>query len=151
MTADAQTRATVGAAPVPHFDDPAYNTPTPLREAVVAIVTTAGLHPAGENGFRDQNDQSFRVLPADGRGLTSTHFSPNWDRTGLAADINVAFPIDRLHEMAAEGAIGSVSALHLSFMGALDETMTTIRLDSGPAAAAVLRQAGVDIVLLTPV
>ncbi len=32
-----------------------------------------------------------------------------------------------------------------------DETMSTIRLDSGPAAAAALRQIGVDVVLLTPV
>jgi hypothetical protein len=29
--------------------------------------------------------------------------------------------------------------------------MSTIRLDSGPAAAAALRDAGVDVVLLAPV
>ena len=37
-------------------------------------------------------------------------------------------------------------------MGAqLDHTLTTIRLDTGPAAARLLRDDGVDVVLLTPV
>jgi hypothetical protein len=31
------------------------------------------------------------------------------------------------------------------------ETLSTIKLDSGPAAAALLREDGVDVVLLTPV
>lgn len=151
MNADAQIRAAVSSLPVPVFETTAFTNPKLLAEAVVAIVTTAGLHPREEAGFVDQGDQSFRLLPADGSNLTSTHFSPNWDRTGLTADINVVFPIDRLHEMAAEGVIGAVSPVHISFMGALDETMSAIRLDSGPAAAAALKKAAVDVILLTPV
>ena len=65
----------------------------------------------------------------------------------------MVFPLDRLHELAAEGVIGSVAPRHLAFVGNNhhDETLTTIRLDSGPAAAALLREDGVDVVLLTPV
>lgn len=79
------------------------------------------------------------------------HNSPNFDRTGLLADFNVVLPLDRLDEMAEAGVIGRVSPLHLAFLGSQDETMSTIRMDSGPAAAAALHEEGVDVALLTPV
>ena len=64
----------------------------------------------------------------------------------------MVFPIDRLHELAKEGVIGSVADTHISFMGAQpDHTLETIRIDSGPAAAERLRNDEVDLVLLTPV
>jgi hypothetical protein len=53
--------------------------------------------------------------------------------------------------MAAEGAIGTVASTHIAFLGAQDETMTTIRLGSGPAAAKLLSDDGAEVVLLTPV
>ncbi len=59
------------------------------------------------------------------------------------------YPIDRLEELAAEGVIGGVAPRHLSFMGALHDTLSTIRLDTGPAAAKLLRDDGVSVVLLT--
>jgi D-proline reductase (dithiol) PrdB len=61
------------------------------------------------------------------------------------------FPIDRLRELADADRIGSVAPRHLSFMGAQHETLTTMRLDSGPAAAKLLRRDGVDVVVLTGV
>jgi D-proline reductase (dithiol) PrdB len=79
------------------------------------------------------------------------HISPNYDRSGFITDPNVVFPIDPLHEMAAEGAIGSVASTHVAFLGAQDETMTSIRLDSGPAAGKLLLNDAVDVILLTPV
>ena len=67
-------------------------------------------------------------------------------------DKNVVFPIDRLDEMAEEGVIGSVADTHVSFMGAQpDHTLETIRIDSGPAAAQILREDNVDVILLTPI
>ena len=148
--ADEKLRAGVDGVPVPEFDATAYTAPPPLRDATVAIVTSAGLHRDGDPGFRP-GDQTFRVLDNDGRNLKLGHLSQNFDRAGLAADVNVVFPIDRLREMAAEGAIKAVAPQHLSFQGAQDQTMTTIRLDTGPAAAKLLREAGVDVVLLTPI
>ena len=63
----------------------------------------------------------------------------------------MVYPADRLVEMAAEGVIGAVGRHHVAFLGAQDETMSTIRLDTGPAAAKILRDDDVDVVLLTPV
>jgi D-proline reductase (dithiol) PrdB len=70
--------------------------------------------------------------------------------TGFAVDVNVVFPVDRLEELAAAGRIGRVAPRHLAFAGNQFE-LTQIRLDSGPAAAKLLRDDGVDVVLLTPV
>lgn len=148
---DAEMRKLVDAIPVPVFDNPAFLRPPLLASARVAIVTTAGLLAPGQQPWAAGGDQSFRVIASDERELSLGHWSPNFDRVGLTADINVAYPADRLTEMAAEGLIGGVGAHHISFMGAQDETMTTIRVDSGPAAAQVLREDGVDVVLLTPV
>jgi len=66
-------------------------------------------------------------------------------------DINVVYPIDRLEELAADGVIGSVAPRHISFAGNQPDDVATIRYDSGPAAAELLRQDGVDVVILTPV
>ena len=122
----------------------------PLAQARVAIVTTAGLRPDGIGIWSD--GQGFTVLAHADRNVTVAHASANFDRAGVAADLNVVYPIDRLDELAAQGRIGSVASRHLSFMGAqLDHTFTTLRLDTGPAAAKLLIEDEVDVVLLTPV
>lgn len=149
--ADKDTRASNANIPVPEFENPAFNRPRkPLSESRVAIVTTAALRLSDQESFRG-GDPSFRLLPATTEGLILGHISPNFDRSGFIVDPNVVFPVDRLHEMAADGVIGSVAATHVSFLGAQDETMTTMRIDSGPAAAKALREDGVDVVLITPV
>ena len=127
------------------FDEVPWTTPKPLADSRVAIVTTAGLRPAGGNGADwNPGDQAMQLLPASADGLVLAHFSPNFDR--------LVFPIDRLAEMADEGTIGSVADVHVSFMGAqIDHTLETIRLDTGPAAARALLDDDVDLVLLTPV
>jgi D-proline reductase (dithiol) PrdB len=148
---DSDIRLANANQPVPEFESPAFNRLNkPLTECRVAIVTTAALHTSDQPRFLG-GDQSFRELPASADGLVLGHISPNYDRSGFIADPNVVFPIDRLSEMAAEGAIGSVASRHIAFLGAQDETMTSIRLDSGPAAANVLLKDAVDVVLLTPV
>lgn len=114
-------------------------------------MTTAGLR-AGGGGTWALGDQSFTVLDGGARDVALQHYSPNFDRSGFAADLNVVYPVDRLSELAADGSIGSVAPRHLSFMGAQpDHTLTTLRLDTGPAAARLLLEDGVDVVLLTPV
>lgn len=147
---DALIRERTADTPAPEFDTTPFTTPPPLNEATVAIVTTMGLKRPGEEGWKPQ-DPSFRSFDVSERDLMLGHLSPNFDRTGIAVDLNVAYPVDRLVELAAEGVIGAVAPRHLSFMGAQDENMTSIRLDSGPAAAKQLKDDGVQVVLLTPV
>ena len=152
MTADAAIRSRVGDVPFPTFDATPATKAVALRDARVAIVTTAGLRASGQITLWQPTDGSFTVLPGDARDVQLSHISPNFDRTGFAADLNVVYPADRLEELAASGEIGSVASHHLSFMGAqADANFTTILLDSGPQAARILLDDGVDIVFLTPV
>jgi D-proline reductase (dithiol) PrdB len=78
-----------------------------------------------------------------------THSSVHFDRTGFREDVNVVFPIDRLHELASEGVIGSVANYHYSLMGAgwppsaIEPTMSEL--------ADRLRDDEVDAVCLAPV
>ena len=148
MNADAQTRANAADMPVLDFATTAFTTPPQLSRATVAIVTTGALVSDDHTDWT-QGEQTFRVLPRDERAFRMAHWSLNFDRTGFTSDINVLYPIDRLEELAAEGVIGGVAPRHLSFMGALHDTLSTIRLDTGPAAAKLLRDDGVSVVLLT--
>jgi hypothetical protein len=150
MNGDQAMRAHAATLPAPVFEAPAWVTPPALAEATVAIVTSAALHPAGEPGF-DAVDTGYRIIDRDRRDLVLGHWSPNFDRTGVAVDLNVVYPIDRLEELAERGIIGAVAPRHISFAGNQPDDVATIRLDSGPAAAAALRADGVDVVLLTPV
>lgn len=148
---DRDTRAFAEDLPVYEFPEVAYAAAPPLAEARVAIVTTAGLRTDGTLLWA-RGDEGFTVLPSSARHIRMAHASQNFDRSGFMADLNVVYPADRLAELAAAGTIGSVAPRHLSFMGAqADHRLSTIRLDSGPAAAALLREDGVDVVLLTPV
>jgi hypothetical protein len=116
----------------------------------VAIVTSAALYGVGDDAFSPA-DTSYRFIDRERRDLVLGHWSPNFDRTGVQIDLNVVYPIDRLEGLAARGVIGAVAQRHISFAGNQPDDVATIRLDSGPAAAAALRADGVDVVILTPV
>ena len=148
---DKHLRSTLSGLKGFAFDEVPWTTPKPLHESRVAIVTTAGLRVENDADW-NAGDQGFTLIPHDAENLTLAHYSPNFDRVGWVLDKNVVFPIDRLHELAEDGIIRSVANTHISFMGAQpDHTLETIRLDSGPAAAKMLADDEVDLVLLTPV
>lgn len=150
MNGDAAMRAYAATLPAPGFPDPAWVVPPPLATATVAIVTSAALHTSDDERF-GPGDTGFRLIDRDRRDLVLGHWSPNFDRTGVALDLNVVYPIDRLEELAADGTIGAVAPRHVSFAGNQPDDVATLRLDSGPAAASILRGDGVDVAILTPV
>jgi D-proline reductase (dithiol) PrdB len=133
-----------------HETTPFQRLAKPLSESVVTIVTTAGLHLYGDRPFVPA-DSTFRRVPSDARGdeLLQTHNSIGFDRTGVMADVNVVFPIDRLREMVDEGKIGSLGPTMYSFMGA-QRDVNPIKTTTAPEVAGLLLEDGVDVVLLTP-
>lgn len=139
----------MGALECPVFEDAAFTTPKPLADSTVAILTSASLHYPEQPGF-DPRDTSFRVLRSERRDFVLGHWSQDVDQVGFAADYNVVFPIDRLDEMADAGTIGAVSDVHLAYAGNQFD-VAGIRMDSGPEGAKLLKDAGVDVVVLTPV
>jgi D-proline reductase (dithiol) PrdB len=126
----------------------------PLSECRVAVITTSGLIRKSDQPFELGNpagDPSYRTIPTDTdpAELTFSHVSTNWDRTGFAMDVNVVLPVDRLHELAAEGIIGSVAKNFFAFMGAIFQFETLIE-KSAPAVAGLLKADQVDVALLVP-
>jgi hypothetical protein len=150
MNGDQMMRAHSATLPAPEFPNPAWVTPPALADATVAIVTSAALYAAGDDGFT-AGDTSYRLIDRERRDLVMGHWSPNFDHTAVAMDLNVVYPIDRLEELAERGVIGAVAPRHVSFAGNQPDDVATIRLDTGPAAAAALRADGVDVAIFTPV
>ncbi len=127
----------------------------PLSECRVALVSSAAQVLRGDEPFDAEargGDCSFRTVPASAScaEFRDTHPSDHFDHTGLLADLNVAFPLDRIRELAEAGVIGEVAPRHLSFCGAITAT-GRLRKDTAPAAAQVLVDDDVDAALLFPV
>lgn len=134
---------------LPSYESTPWAEAKPLADSKIAIISTAGLHRREDSPFVP-GAGDYRLIPddADTGNLMMSHLSTNFDRTGFFQDVNTAFPIDRLHELADEGFIGSVASRHYSFMGATPPAMME------PVArdlAGLLKQDGVDAVVLVPV
>jgi D-proline reductase (dithiol) PrdB len=127
----------------------------PLNLARVALVTTAGLHTPGQPGFDHSikgGDTSFREIPqtVETATLIESHKSAAFDHSGVEADRNLAFPLDRFRELVACGKIGSLNHRHFSFMGSITKPRRLIA-DTAPRVAQKLREDGVDVAFITPV
>jgi len=125
-----------------------------VTQSRVALVTTGGVHLKNDRPFNMRDpagDPEFREIPvqAAASSLTITH--NYYDHSDADKDINVVFPFERLHELAATEALGSVNHRHFSFMGhILPPHIETLINTTGPQVARLLKQDAVDIVLLTP-
>jgi D-proline reductase (dithiol) PrdB len=126
----------------------------PLASARVALVTTGGVHHRNQPPFdmTDHNgDPSLREvhLPVHREDLVITH--DYYDHRDAERDLNLVFPVERLAEIAASGAIGSLHAVAYCLMGHIDGPhLTTLVTVTAPAIARQLRTAAVDYVLLVP-
>lgn len=137
--------------------DPVPHAPLkiPLAQARIAVVTTGGLVTPEQLPF-DQGvkggDWSYRVIPGDVdvATLRETHRSDAFDHAGVAADRNLAFPLDPVRALVAAGELGSLAPRHLSFMGSVTAPGRLIK-QSAPEAARLLVEDQVDLALLVPV
>ncbi len=123
----------------------------PLADARLALVTTAGLHVRGAAPFTGGH-QGYRAIPGDTplANIMLSHTSIGFDRSDVQRDLNVAFPLDRLRELAAAGELGSLASTHYAFLGA-QRSYDGILTESGPAVARALKADGVEAVFLTGV
>lgn len=141
------TRDHILALECPAFPDTPWVRTKPLKESRIAILTTAALHLKRERAF-PTGTAEFRELPATITDPAISHISINFDRSGMQRDLNVAFPIDRLKELAADGVVGSVAETHYSTMGSTDPMLME---ETADAIAALLNGQSVDALLLAPV
>jgi D-proline reductase (dithiol) PrdB len=143
------TRTAILALDVPAATTHPFVPGPPLAARRVAMVTSAALHRRGEAPF-PPGSAELRVLPASlpPADIVMSHVSINFDRAAWSRDINVAYPIDRLRDLAADGTIGSVADAHYSVMGSTDPRAMGEAADT---MAAAMHAEGVNAVLLCPV
>ncbi|HZS09905.1 MAG TPA: glycine/sarcosine/betaine reductase selenoprotein B family protein [Blastocatellia bacterium] len=127
----------------------------PVSDARVALVTTAGLHTPEQRGFDHSikmGDSSFREIPntVETATLVESHRSSGFDHSGVEADRNLVFPLDRFRELAEVGMIGELNRRHFSFMGSIVGPRRLIE-GTAPQVARMLREDSVDAAFLTPV
>jgi D-proline reductase (dithiol) PrdB len=127
----------------------------PLRDARIALVTSAGLYRPGVDsdfGEKEGQDITVRLLPADVElsSLAIGQTSDAFDRAAVERDRNLALPLDRLHALERDGVIGSVAPRHVSFNGSMLAPGRFLR-DSAPEVVDCFRVDQVDAVLFVPV
>jgi len=143
------TRTAVRDIPCPNFEKTPFVAGPRLSERRVAIVSSAALIHRGDKPFPFGSGE-YRAVPGswDRRDILISHVSINFDRAGFQRDMNVVYPIDRLHELAADGVIGSVADTHYTVMGSTDPAAMVEAADSIAAALLADHCTGV---LLSPV
>lgn len=135
---------------LPRIEPGAWVTPKPLASAKVALITTSGIHRRSDAPFKPGIPE-YRLLPkdVDFGDLVMSHLSVNFDRTAYQEDPNVMMPLERLHELQADGVVGEVADWHYSFMGAIPSPL--LLEESGTEVGELLRRDGVDAAVLIPV
>ena len=121
----------------------------PLSERRMALLSTAALNLRSDAVYQ-RGATDYRVIPGDVApgDVVMSHSSVNFDRTGFQQDLNICFPLQRLHELAQDGVIGSVANFHFTVSGGSSPT------DLEPSArdiARIMKADAVDTVLLVPI
>ena len=127
----------------------------PLAESRLVLVSSAGIVTSAQKPFDNTvrgGDASVREISSDVdvSNLLETHRSDAFDHTGIRQDPNLAFPADRLREMAAAGTIGSLNSRYLSIMGSVTAPGRLLK-KTIPRVVPKLIEDEVDAALLIPV
>ena len=143
------TRTAAANIPCPTFEATPFVSGPALAQRRVAIVSSAALIRRGDTPFPFGSGEC-RVVSGSGNptDLLISHVSINFDRAGFQRDINVVYPIDRLHELAHDGVIGSVANTHYTVMGSSDPAAM---IDAADQMAAAFHADQVTAVVLAPV
>lgn len=126
----------------------------PLAKMTVALITTAGVHLKTDQPFdmiNKSGDGSFRVVHSGAPigDLLITH--DYYDHSDADRDVNIVFPLERLRELAANGVVGAAAKRHYGFMGHIEnDQIEKLVRQSSPQVARLLKEDGVDAVLITP-
>lgn len=119
-----------------------------LKDMKVALATAAGVHLKSDKRFNLAGDTSYRTIPKDTKTSDLMVSHGGYDNGDVNKDINCMFPIDRLRELEEEGFIGEVAETHVGFMGGGGD-QKVLTEETGPEIAQVLKDEGVDAVLMT--
>jgi hypothetical protein len=150
------------------YDDGPFAVPRrPLADSRLALITSSGHFVDGDDPrpfgveAMTQADAEARIgeflkveptlsaIPVDTPTEDLRVRHGGYPVAAVAADPEVALPLDTLRALAADGTIGELAATAYSFVGATSQLR--LRDKVGPQWAGMLQADGVDAVLLVPV
>jgi D-proline reductase (dithiol) PrdB len=140
-----------------HRIDPVPWTPLqkPLQDCRLALISSAGIVTRDQDPFDHLirlGDTGIREISSavDITTLRETHRSKAFDHKGLRQDPNLAFPVERLQELAGAGFVGALNHRYFSMMGSVTGPAQLIK-KTIPLIVPKLVDDQVDIALLIPV
>src|SRR5574341_560481 len=126
----------------------------PVASCRLALLSTAGLYLEGEQAAFDaeniEGDWTFRELPGARPGARLAIAHAHYDHASARQDLNSVYPLDRLRELAAQGAIGTLAERHYSISGYCTRLDRVVE-ETAPRIVERLKADGVDAVLHIPV
>ena len=134
----------------PVFDPPRL---TPLRkpisESTIGLFASCGAQLPEDPPLGETEDISFRLIPRDAplSKLVVSHKTKV--RKWAVEDLNVAFPLERMKELEAEGVIGRLAHTSVSMVGSI-QRFTELVEHTVPAIKQVYDAQGVDLVFVFP-
>jgi D-proline reductase (dithiol) PrdB len=139
----------------PFENRPSFHPPklTPLRKAIadstVGIFTSCGAQLPEDPKLGETEDISFRLIDRDTpvSDLVISHQTKV--RKWAVEDPNVAFPLDRMKELEADGTIGRLAHTAISMVGSI-QRFTDLVEQTVPAIKQIYDAQGVDLVFVFP-
>jgi len=121
----------------------------PVNESRVALLTSAALRLNRQKPFAPAEHLTYRLIPSDSE--LSEVVIDHHSRIGPVPRQNpeIVFPMTTLASLAVKKIVGSLSPIHISFMGGIRRHQE-IENELAPAIARELKQAAVDLALLVP-
>lgn len=129
-----------------------------LSDSRIALLTSSGMYLTDEQDSFDLEreraeptwgDPTFRSMQQDLSSISLAHLHISHD--DILADPNIALPVDRLAELAANGVIGEVAPRHISVMGFQGVSLEGWREIAAPGIIDLLHEDEVDGLILAPV
>jgi D-proline reductase (dithiol) PrdB len=134
----------------PVFDPPKL---TPLRKRIsdstVGLLVTCGAQLSEDPPLGETEDISFRLVHRDTPFSNLVVSHKTRVRKWAVEDLNVAFPLDRMKELEAEGVIGRLAHTAVSMVGSI-QRYTELVEQTIPAIKQVYDSQGVDLVFVFP-
>jgi D-proline reductase (dithiol) PrdB len=118
-----------------------------LEEAIVCLVSTAGVRRKSDVPFNTDGDATWRVIGSDATAADLAYDDTHYDHACVDQDLNCVFPIDRLRELSREGRIGGLTESHFSL--GFSQALRDMREKTVPALVREIDRTRPDIVLLT--
>jgi hypothetical protein len=127
--------------------------PLSLADIRIALISTGGLHLAGDPPFRAHEvklgDTSFRVIPHGSEPASLALDAPYVDDKYLTHDLEVALPMKALERLHADKQVGPPAARHFSFVGGVVRPYPGLA-DSAGQIGKILLEDGTGAVILFP-